>query len=163
MRNARFLHHKTFGGLFAENVACEGSPEIVVFIDGDRVEGNIETAVLGETFSGIADAVDLGQIGIGREDVDLFEGVRTAERTVCDPGDVIGYVKLRDAGTACKCVFSDLRDLSAVVSNGSAERGLRLADLGETRDKDGVKETINKVIRQPSEWEKIIANEATDK
>jgi len=25
------------------------------------------------------------------------------------------------------------------------------------------KETINKVKRQPSEWEKIIANEATDK
>ena len=25
------------------------------------------------------------------------------------------------------------------------------------------KETISKVIRQPSEWEKIIANEATDK
>jgi len=25
------------------------------------------------------------------------------------------------------------------------------------------KETINKVTRQPSEWEKIIANEATDK
>ena len=26
-----------------------------------------------------------------------------------------------------------------------------------------MKETINKVKRQPSEWEKIIANEATDK
>ena len=26
-----------------------------------------------------------------------------------------------------------------------------------------VKETISKVKRQPSEWEKIIANEATDK
>ena len=26
-----------------------------------------------------------------------------------------------------------------------------------------MKETISKVIRQPSEWEKIIANEATDK
>ena len=26
-----------------------------------------------------------------------------------------------------------------------------------------IKETINKVKRQPSEWEKIIANEATDK
>ena len=26
-----------------------------------------------------------------------------------------------------------------------------------------VKETITKVIRQPSEWEKIIANETTDK
>ena len=27
----------------------------------------------------------------------------------------------------------------------------------------GPKETISKVKRQPSEWEKIIANEATDK
>ena len=26
-----------------------------------------------------------------------------------------------------------------------------------------MKETINKVKRQPSDWEKIIANEATDK
>ena len=26
-----------------------------------------------------------------------------------------------------------------------------------------MKETINKVKRQPSQWEKIIANEATDK
>ena len=26
-----------------------------------------------------------------------------------------------------------------------------------------MKETINKVKRQPSEWEKIISNEATDK
>ena len=26
-----------------------------------------------------------------------------------------------------------------------------------------MKETLNKVKRQPSEWEKIVANEATDK
>ena len=35
-------------------------------------------------------------------------------------------------------------------------------DLNKTRSFCTTKETINKVKRQPSEWEKIIANEATD-
>ena len=34
---------------------------------------------------------------------------------------------------------------------------------GSKLGKDAVKETINKMKRQPSEWKKIIANEATDK
>ena len=36
-------------------------------------------------------------------------------------------------------------------------------DLVELKNFCAEKETINKVKRQPSEWEKIIANEATDK
>ena len=34
---------------------------------------------------------------------------------------------------------------------------------GSKLGKDAVKETINKMKRQPSEWKKIIGNEATDK
>ena len=36
-------------------------------------------------------------------------------------------------------------------------------DLSKLKSFSTTKETINKVKRQPSEWEKIIANEATDK
>ena len=36
-------------------------------------------------------------------------------------------------------------------------------DLIELKSSYTMKETISKVKRQPSEWEKIIANEATDK
>ena len=36
-------------------------------------------------------------------------------------------------------------------------------DLIKTKSFCTTKETISKVKRQPSEWEKIIANEATDK
>ena len=36
-------------------------------------------------------------------------------------------------------------------------------DLIEIKSFCATKETISKVKRQPSEWEKIIANEATDK
>ena len=36
-------------------------------------------------------------------------------------------------------------------------------DLIKLKNSGTMKETINKVKRQPSEWEKIIANEATDK
>ena len=36
-------------------------------------------------------------------------------------------------------------------------------DLTKLKSFGTMKETINKVKRQPSEWEKIIANEATDK
>ena len=35
--------------------------------------------------------------------------------------------------------------------------------MGKQCLKNKTKETISKVKRQPSEWEKIIANEATDK
>ena len=35
-------------------------------------------------------------------------------------------------------------------------------DLSKLKSFSTTKETINKVKRQPSEWEKIIANEATD-
>ena len=37
------------------------------------------------------------------------------------------------------------------------------ANVGDIRDAGSTKETISKVKRQPSEWEKIIANKATDK
>ena len=36
-------------------------------------------------------------------------------------------------------------------------------DLNKIKSFRTTKETISKVKRQPSEWEKIIANEATDK
>ena len=36
-------------------------------------------------------------------------------------------------------------------------------DLVKLKSFSTMKETISKVIRQPSEWEKIIANEAADK
>ena len=36
-------------------------------------------------------------------------------------------------------------------------------DLIKIKSLSATKETISKVKRQPSEWEKIIANEATDK
>ena len=36
-------------------------------------------------------------------------------------------------------------------------------DLIKLKNSCKMKETISKVKRQPSEWEKIIANEATDK
>ena len=36
-------------------------------------------------------------------------------------------------------------------------------DLKKLKSLCTAKETINKMKRQPSEWEKIIANEATDK
>ena len=36
-------------------------------------------------------------------------------------------------------------------------------DLMKLKSFSRMKETISKVKRQPSEWEKIIANEATDK
>ena len=36
-------------------------------------------------------------------------------------------------------------------------------DLIELKSSYTMKETISKVKRQPSEWEKVIANEATDK
>ena len=43
---------------------------------------------------------------------------------------------------------------------------VRVAESGARNSKDGVnteKETVNKTKRQPSEWEKIFANKATDK
>ena len=53
--------------------------------------------------------------------------------------------------------MTDLRDLTEIKTKASKWDLIKLTSFYTA------KETISKLKRQPSEWEKIIANETTDK
>ena len=66
-----------------------------------------------------------------------------------------------------RCLLSDVNHSRILYDSPPGVREIKVKinkwDIIKIENFDTMKETISKVKRKPSEWEKIIANEATDK